>query len=362
MPKVRGIDGPTNGPRVLVVDDDEFDDAYLAGRTEGASDADDRQLSTLLWFWNRALANADRAQWRASQVFHGLYNRKNNCLFLRRSVFGDETGADFETSVELAHEVEHFLQVVVRAPPSTPSTLDAQLAQWALREGDATVGAVLYVGRMTQRPLPSLLRSLADWSPALGSDAITRIFGRPYRDGTRFVLALFRPTGNFRLVDEALANPPSSTAQILHPDKYRAHLEPVALPAPPLAAGYTPVVSDRAGELVLDEILARCDKSQTKLSLAEGWAGDSFVVAQSSDGPALSWLLAWDDTAAAARFAATLQAARGCLLAGAEPATLDVVRDDRLVAIAAGLPADRNRQLARDILQAATVRTGTPLP
>jgi len=128
----------------------------------------------------------------------------------------------------------------------------------------------------------------------------------PYDFGYTFVNSLFLE-GGWAAVDAAYADPPSSTEQILHPDRYPRD-RPIQLQVPDLlpalGEGWREADRDVLGEwftrLVLQEQL---DAAQAEPA-AEGWGGDYYLVFQ-HDGQeqgALVLLTQWDSVREAYEF------------------------------------------------------------
>ena len=129
----------------------------------------------------------------------------------------------------LAHELEHAiadqtfgLPLGLKAPPSKA---DATLAKRSLVEGDATLLMRHYATSvLTPRQLGEIqsdptaetaLEGLEDIPPA-----IELLFGFPYTHGLAFACELFAE-GGWRAVDNAYERPPSTTAQVMFPLRYR---------------------------------------------------------------------------------------------------------------------------------------------
>ena len=125
----------------------------------------------------------------------------------------------------------------------------------------------------------------------------------PYLGGADFVV-WFRKNRPNRSVLTAM---PTSTEQILHPDRFAAGDEPTELAFGP--APDTLRFEDGLGEFEMRLLLQQHlgDESQAA-NLATGWDGDRYQVL-GKDGEALVWYSVWDDAAAADRFAAGLERA-----------------------------------------------------
>lgn len=94
---------------------------------------------------------------------------------------------------------------------------------------------------------------------------------------------------------------PESTEQILHPERYAAGDRPLTIDFAPSSS--TVLHEDALGELeirILGAILNRNDEVSYTVPL--GWAGDRYRVTETPDGPALEWLLAFDDVRMRERF------------------------------------------------------------
>jgi hypothetical protein len=128
----------------------------------------------------------------------------------------------------------------------------------------------------------------------------------PYEAGLTFVTAL-HADGGWAAVDAAYANPPVSTEQIIHPERYPDDVpQIVTLPAltDTLGAGWRLVDEDVFGEFQLKIYLElHVDPPEVEIA-AEGWDGDRFAVHWREDESAfvLVWRLAWDTPADAAEF------------------------------------------------------------
>ena len=143
-----------------------------------------------------------------------------------------------------AHEFNHALQDqyfdLNKIAPKHPDSNDHSLAVHALIEGDAIMLQTLWAqANLTQDDLMQLAR---------GRPARTTVWPRvplivrtellfPYIDGFNFVRQAYRQAGNnYAALDELFRNPPESTAQLLHPDKYRNQVHPLDVQLPDVAA------------------------------------------------------------------------------------------------------------------------------
>jgi hypothetical protein len=219
----------------------------------------------------------------------------------------------------VAHEATHALQDqhydLVGWMAEVAPTEDGALARAAVIEGDAMVAMLAYLlGPMGTRPegLPDVGQLLAGEAGAVGQGfptfaaappALQRLFLFPYVEGSAFVQAGLRH-GGWPAIDALYADPPASTEQILHPERYwderdlpRAAELPAGMPG-------APWISGSWGEVGIQIILAAAlADTAAVLDAARGWDGDRYALFR-RDGapPALAWTLLWDTPGDAERF------------------------------------------------------------
>src|SRR5438128_61841 len=141
----------------------------------------------------------------------------------------------------MAHELTHALQDqhfnLRRFEHWPKGDSDAELADHALIEGDATWSMAFYVANNPLRAL-ALLKSLGatgltsqELEKAPRSLRETLLF--PYQEGLNWTRTVYR-YGGWRDVSQAFTTLPQSTEQILHPEKYFVHEPPVKVLLPDL--------------------------------------------------------------------------------------------------------------------------------
>jgi hypothetical protein len=99
----------------------------------------------------------------------------------------------------------------------------------------------------------------------------------PFGSGPRFADALMNGGGAAKL-NGAFQNPPTTSEQIVHPEKYLAGEGPRSLADPP--ADGAVVRSGSLGQLMLSLMLAQVIESGDAESAADGWGADRYVVWQ----------------------------------------------------------------------------------
>ena len=231
----------------------------------------------------------------------------------------------------VAHEATHALQDqhfdLIGWLEGRPATEDGTLARAAVVEGDAMAAMLAYLlapAGIEPADLPDVGRLLAGRSAEIAQAyptfdrapaALQRLLLFPYVEGTAFVLAALRE-GGWEAVDRLYRDPPLSTEQILHPEKYRsARDDPRDVPRPPETTAGTapaPVLAEGSwGEFGTRLILSAALGDSAGAVAARGWDGDRYTLYGDSEGPeglesrtAFAWTLVWDSPAAASRFAA----------------------------------------------------------
>jgi hypothetical protein len=219
----------------------------------------------------------------------GFYDPDDRTMYLA----ADLTAAAAEAT--LAHELVHALQDQYYALGPRlayrPEASDRASAVQGLAEGDATSAMMdVLLARVSRRAidLPDELFAIdveaSVETPELR--AVPRVLRAsliaPYVDGVAFVHAL-RRAGGWAAVDRAWRDPPQTTEQLLHVDKYEARepAEEVGVPQAPPGAGWRPVYDDVFGEQGLRIVLEQWLSRRAAASAAEGWAGDRLALYRS---------------------------------------------------------------------------------
>lgn len=235
-----------------------------------------------------------------------------------RMVVVSDDGFDALARITYAHEYTHALQDAAFDTGTRRSELeeasdDEALAQVALEEGDASLTMIVWAIQgagmrpeellgLTDAPLPDMT-GIPEW--------MVRQAEFPYLAGADFAGQLYA-SGGWDAIDAAYADPPVSTEQVLHPEKYVAGEAPLAVELPDLAEA---LADDRGGDwqeaertvlgeamigIWLDELGLNRDDAG---SAAAGWGGDEFAVVTGPAGEwAMAWRIAWDTTAQANEF------------------------------------------------------------
>jgi hypothetical protein len=255
----------------------------------------------------------------------GFYDPESDEMYL----IGDDDELGAEEEYTYSHEVIHALQdqafdlVAVQAPVEAGTDDDRATAVVALIEGDAVVGSTEYVlnhpmlaGRLALVGIPE--SPVFDAAPPI----LTQSLLFPYLAGQGFVTTL-RQEGGWEAVDAAYADPPVSTEQILHPEKYMERDDPTPVVLPDLAAAlgadWTKAEENNFGEFSTAVLLADLEPGEGFDALsgaalpdearaaAAGWDGDRYAVWANGERDAVVWRSVWDSDEDAVEFARALQ-------------------------------------------------------
>ncbi len=226
----------------------------------------------------------------------------------------------------LSHELTHALQDqhfrLMSLPLEDLQQEDASSAAKALIEGDAMLVMIDYMLDHQQPGIDAtqvagVSENMRAWSnhPLMRAMMMMQTVPRylsdnlifSYIDGFDFVLAL-KQRGGWEAVNKAYADPPRSTEQILHPEKYVNERElPIHIEIPDcseLLRDWQKIEENTLGEfnirLLLDGYLAK----QDAIRASAGWGGDRFALYQheKSGQLLLVWQTVWDSKRDSAEF------------------------------------------------------------
>jgi hypothetical protein len=163
-----------------------------------------------------------------------------------------------------------------------------------------------------------------------------------YLKGMAFVHEVVK--NDWSEADRLYADPPRSTEQILHPEKWLERDDPIviSLPnaVPDALTGWTLLDSNVLGEVQWRIIFNEHGLSDRSAALAAGWDGDRYAVLERDGDLLLLLYTTWDSEAEAAEFAAGYESLLGVKYADRdEPTAVDLRGSD--VLIVEGGDADR---------------------
>ena len=231
----------------------------------------------------------------------------------------------------LVHELTHALQdqhFHLETFATGQPLDDTDVAKVALIEGDATLVMMDFFAQTSLATLPGIEETMGSFlsdprkllestgvpgaaelasAPAWFQD--TLLFS--YFEGFQFSLSARRKGGQALLDHAFTKDPPRSSEQILHPEKWHTKRDdPVVLPWPDLSRvlpGWTKVTEAQLGELTIRTLFrGALKKDERAAQAAAGWGGDRFGIyekgAQTGNNRLLAWVTEWDTEADAREF------------------------------------------------------------
>jgi hypothetical protein len=232
----------------------------------------------------------------------GYYDPKKDELFVRN----DSKELSPLARQTVAHEYTHALQDqhydLEKLLPDKSTDDDRDLGVRSLVEGDATVSGLVYAQRkMSQQDYQTMLdesktspTDVIDKAPRYIKDSLYF----PYEQGVQFVIALGILDG-YGPINKALQDPPVSSEQIMHPEKYtdnpRDLPKPVALPplTDTLGTGWTMPLNGTLGEFDL-QILLQENNAAAPDTAAAGWGGGVYNYYENGDKALAVFNTVWD--------------------------------------------------------------------
>ena len=184
----------------------------------------------------------------------------------------------------LAHELTHILQGEHFTIPAA-ETSDGEKAILALIEGDANLVASHYL-------LEHGIRREKIWERALRP--IDALWFFPYLYGEQFVEFIYQKRG-WSGVNAVYSDPPKSTAEILHPDKYLSGWKPIDVSLPEeVGDGWKLMLKDTLGEFFIREMLRTHLSYSGANESADGWLGDSVHLYEGNKTYLVKWKIVWE--------------------------------------------------------------------
>lgn len=257
-------------------------------------------------------------------VLMGLYNEQVSAFYVPEQeslyTFVEQTWSASLDRMLLAHELTHALQDqhfdLKKLPLKLKTNTDRALAASALVEGDATVLMTQWYGAYAEPGglMDDVWAMLAQNTEAVRAAPawMREMLLFPYQEGQKFVTALMMTGGN-RALNRAYADPPSSTKQILHPERYvKDRHEPVEVePEEVRMEGWRRIGNDVLGEFGVRSVLKGPAGLFDAQVAALEWAGDRyFVYERGRDGSVgVVWVSVWETEGGARKLASVYESA-----------------------------------------------------
>jgi hypothetical protein len=246
-----------------------------------------------------------------SDILLGYYTPDEKVMY----IIAESVNMFAQEEMTFAHEYVHALQDYhfdLGTYLNNNGSADALLAARSLPEGDARLVEELFTYQnITKDQLDyTVYRYLFQEHPEIeGVSPALGIFTYfPYTAGEYFVIYLYIE-GNFTWdkVNQAYRNPPISTEQVMHPEKYLAGERAVVvnLPdlAPVLGGAWHELDRDVLGEAGFLVWLIDQVESQVAIDGAAGWDGDAYTLWTNENNQRIvAELSQWESNAEASQF------------------------------------------------------------
>lgn len=314
--KVRGLE-PLHDVEEHLIDKNQLHQNMLGLRDKSYTREDARQSELQLWLL-RLIKEPSiglyqlQADMLSSEIA-GYYDHETKQLYV---LAGSDT-LDAAEKTTLSHEYVHSLQDqhfgLSNIIPRNSNDSDRLLASKSLVEGDASLSSLLYADEyLSVKEFKNLVQdSLSYNAPA---SSVPGIFEEtlhfPYNQGAAFVQTLYT-RGGFETIDKAFADPPKSTEQIMHPEKYLSAQrdDPLPVGVPPLTAtlgaGWTYRMTENIGEFELG-ILLKDNGVKKPADAVAGWGGGQVDLYEKDADSLVILGTIWDTEKDAHEFSAAL--------------------------------------------------------
>jgi hypothetical protein len=247
----------------------------------------------------------------------GLYDPTTDGLY----VLSKEGGVGPVEKFFYSHEYDHALQDqhfnLEKFQKDVEGHADRLMARQALLEGDAYLTMTLWLqANMTPAEIGEIFAQASDPEVEAALQRIPPIVQAQIlfaaTQGTLFV-TIQQGSAGWAAIDQAFSDPPESTEQIMHPDKWTAREAPVAVDLPDdlatrMGKGWSVGLEDTWGEHQLGIWLG----GTRQAAAAEGWGGDRITLLQGpEDAWAIAWHTVWDSASDASEFETAAATALG---------------------------------------------------
>ena len=199
------------------------------------------------------------------------------------------------------HELIHALQDQHYHLDREYENDDEYLAYMCVIEGDAMYHQFTYLEEMTISERRDLSRYLYALDIPVINPFLENLFMLEYDLGYEFVSQVILYSEDERSIDQLYEQPPVSTEQIIHLDKYLTYELPVSVDIPSVP-GWEKVSENVFGEAVIMIILAEHIDADKAAEAVAGWGGDAYGYYEQGDTYLLILNTFWDTETDAAEF------------------------------------------------------------
>jgi hypothetical protein len=260
------------------------------------------KIYTALHVWDENSSFIDAYLNFTTEQVAGMYDSKENILY---EVLGEDMPMGMRKFI-LAHELTHALQdqnfpeIFEKVDKGECSSSDELNTLMALIEGHATLIQNFYLKYLSPEEQFELLQysySMMNMNATTFENMDPFIFEMllfPYLKGQSFLTSLFLQ-GGLDKVNGVFLDPPYTTEQIIHPDKYLAGEKPAGISLElKMPTGWTEVDQDSLGEGFMWIVLKQHIPEMEAGISSSGWDGDIYSYWENESNYLFLWKQNWD--------------------------------------------------------------------
>ncbi len=241
----------------------------------------------------------------------GFYDNQTKELY----VIDNPKISNLESSIVISHELTHALQdqyFDLNKFIKDKTNQDIALAKLSLIEGEAMLSSIEYMSKSIVSKGLGAFSMVADLlknplGGSFSSDALSQTPGFlveqmtfPYIQGMEFTTFVKNEFGGWEGLAKVYSNPPVSTEQIIHPEKYIAGEKPVEVNIDEnffKDKKYSFIKKDTLGEFFLFNYFLEYLGEDESKEASSGWGGDKSVIfSDKNDNTIMLYKSSWDTT------------------------------------------------------------------
>lgn len=196
---------------------------------------------------------------------------------------------EFKATSTFVHELTHIFQEEYSFQSRTK--FDNSKALSSLKEGDAALMEDTFENGGNVPEPAAIPKSTSSSIP----ETIEKLNRFVYRYGLEFVKQLYNYDENsWRAVNQAYNNPPNTTEQIIHVEKYLIQENALQIQPTSVSESWNLTLTESFGEYFILVMLDKWLPIENAELGAEGWGGDLFNYYENDNDFLFTWDILWD--------------------------------------------------------------------
>jgi len=317
---IRGLEADPNIP-VNYLTRDELEDRMLEDFAEDNPEEEIQDAQDIMVMLGFIEPNLDLEEFYIAlltEQIAGFYDPEDDSLYL----ISESQSMSALDQYTLSHEFVHYLQDqnfdLMRPPFHDPDDVavetddDASFAATCLVEGDAMIASEYWLLKyMDADDMLDMQLESGDYSSEVLDSAPEYIYDSllfPYMEGADFARYVHDRSDGFDAIDKAFSEPPTTTEQIYHPEKYLSGEGAVEVElddmSSELGSGWELDYDNVLGEFDVYELFKPYFMDEDDVeAAAAGWGGNRYHYYSNPDGDKLLvQAYAWDSEKDAQEF------------------------------------------------------------